>query len=888
VEVLENRLAPAIFVTTTADELNPGDGLTSLREAINAVNAGQVADNTIVLPAGTYKITIPGAGETANATGDFNINHAVTIQGAGAGSTIIDGNGLDRVFSFELAATPASYTATINGVTIQGGSLSGARGAGIQVNDSNANPITLNINNSTIQNNTNNTNGNSDGDGGGINSENGSITLTNCTVANNSAGDDGGGVNEKGAGTLTVINCTIQNNLAFSSGNDSDGGGIDNEGGGNIVVMNCLVTGNRANGDGGGIDSHKHPGDVSIINSTVSFNTDFSTFGDIGGGGIAQEDNGKLTITNCLVTGNTTSLSGGGIADLGTGAVTITGSQITGNVAEKDGGGLFNTAAAVLNISSSTFSSNQTDTGNGGGLNLQTTALGGSTLTNVTISDNAAGGNGGGIWKTGISAITLQNDTVAFNSATNGGGLRSEGAALTLVNTVVANNDAATANPDVDNNGANANLVDGNNNFIGNNTGATGDFTAGTPNGHGSFIGTSGTPLDPLLGALRDNGGTVVLPDGTHLLTRLPQPDSGNNGVLNRATNGGAPATDERGVGRPQGPAVDIGAVERDLPPSLTGINSASPLIEGATVALSVFGTNFTALSAVHVNGNIVPTAFVSSSQLTATVTLPATEASASLVVTNPDGGPTTTLTFSVHEGIPGIVATPNQKMVNDLFEDLLGSDADAAGLNAWTAQLNGGVPVGQVALNIMFEPTSREFLNRLANQAYLEMLNRAADPAGLMASVTFLASGGKLEVLQAILASSGEFAAQAAALGVTPAVLFYWRALGRAIDPAGAAAFAGGAVSFANALSVLTSAERYAIVLNGGKQLDEVGKALALGGPVFYALGGNGVYEIFLHRAADAGGLNTYTQQLLAGVSIEVVLAEIAASPEYTSLLNF
>jgi hypothetical protein len=459
-EVPENRrLLATIVVNTTMDELTANDRLVSLREAIQAINAGSDGgdanitaartgaygtNDTIILPAGTFKITIAPSGGDDNTTGDFNVLKAVTIQGAGAGSTIIDGNGLDRVFTFgDGGVTAGSFTATINDVTIRGGFISSGRGGGIQVNDTSADPITLNVNNSTIRNNTVGV-GDGDGDGGGINSENGPITLTNCTVRNNKAADDGGGVNEKGAGTLTVINCTIRNNLAFSTGNDSDGGGLDNEGGGNIVVMNSIVTGNRASGDGGGIDSHKHPGDITIINSIVAGNTTFSTFGDIGGGGIAQEDNGKLTISNCLIAGNRTSLSGGGLTDGGTGDATITGSEITGNIAETDGGGLFlNTlpsnqpGAARLSISSSTFSYNKTQTGNGGGLDLETTAAG-STLINVTISDNTARGNGGGIFNQGT--LTVSDSTLSDNSASAGGGIFNSNGTVKVKNSTFSHN----------------------------------------------------------------------------------------------------------------------------------------------------------------------------------------------------------------------------------------------------------------------------------------------------------------------------------------------------------------------------------------------------------------------------------------------------------------
>ena len=75
--------------------VDPADGKRSLREAITAANTLAGAD-VIVLPAGVFKIALAGAGEDGNATGDFDITGAVTIRGAGAGLTIIDGQQLDR------------------------------------------------------------------------------------------------------------------------------------------------------------------------------------------------------------------------------------------------------------------------------------------------------------------------------------------------------------------------------------------------------------------------------------------------------------------------------------------------------------------------------------------------------------------------------------------------------------------------------------------------------------------------------------------------------------------------------------------------------------------------------------------------------------------------
>src|SRR3990170_7639224 len=75
--------ATTITVSSAADVI-ADDGVCTLREAITAANtdtasgatpgecaAGSAAD-TINVPAGAYTLTIPGAGEDANATGDLD------------------------------------------------------------------------------------------------------------------------------------------------------------------------------------------------------------------------------------------------------------------------------------------------------------------------------------------------------------------------------------------------------------------------------------------------------------------------------------------------------------------------------------------------------------------------------------------------------------------------------------------------------------------------------------------------------------------------------------------------------------------------------------------------------------------------------------------------
>ena len=77
----------ATFTVTKTADTNDGtcDADCSLREAIGAANAAAGAD-TITLPAGIYTLSIAGASENANATGDLDITADLNITGAGQDS----------------------------------------------------------------------------------------------------------------------------------------------------------------------------------------------------------------------------------------------------------------------------------------------------------------------------------------------------------------------------------------------------------------------------------------------------------------------------------------------------------------------------------------------------------------------------------------------------------------------------------------------------------------------------------------------------------------------------------------------------------------------------------------------------------------------------------
>ncbi len=77
-----------------------------MREAIIAAN-NTAGDDTIDCRVDQpISLSIEGADEDAAATGDLDITSSLTIQGSGARSTIIDGDGIDRVFKIAAKTSP--------------------------------------------------------------------------------------------------------------------------------------------------------------------------------------------------------------------------------------------------------------------------------------------------------------------------------------------------------------------------------------------------------------------------------------------------------------------------------------------------------------------------------------------------------------------------------------------------------------------------------------------------------------------------------------------------------------------------------------------------------------------------------------------------------------
>jgi hypothetical protein len=169
---------------------------------------------------------------------------------------------------------------------------------------------------------------------------------------------------------------------------------------------------------GGGIISGAIDNTMSVTNCVISGNS-ATGLGTFGGGGISHAG-GSLTITGTTFANNSTSGSGGGlgytagdplIRTPSIGTLSISGSTFSGNVANSGaagGGGAdlfnFNLGLGTYNISSSSFSNNSAPNARGGAIVVESGPL---TLTTSSLTSNSAGISGGAINSNSSTSVTF-------------------------------------------------------------------------------------------------------------------------------------------------------------------------------------------------------------------------------------------------------------------------------------------------------------------------------------------------------------------------------------------------------------------------------------------------------------------------------------------------
>ena len=267
----------------------------------------------------------------------------------------------------------------------------------------------------------------------------------------------------------------------------------------------------------------------NVTSGTLTLNKLTIRYGyteDLDGGAI-KNHHGTLNIYNSIFLANKSKL-GGAIRNYS--KLYIKNSTFSLNTANNfavipynhSAGAIFNSDLATATIEESTFSSNSA---NWGGAIRNSGTM---DIINCTFSGNSALDEGGAIFNLDTSIIT--NSTFSENAAVNGGAgiYNTNNGTLEIKNTIIAN---ATAGSECIN--AGGAIATNLKNLIEDGT-CSPDYSG-----------------DPSLGPLADNDGHTQ----THAL--LP-----GSPAMEMADPDACPATDQRGVDRPQGDECDIGAYE--------------------------------------------------------------------------------------------------------------------------------------------------------------------------------------------------------------------------------------------------------------------------------------------------------------------------------------
>jgi CSLREA domain-containing protein len=370
-------------VTTTVDlpDANVGTarcadaaGHCSLRAAVMQANA-HAGPDTIVLPAGTFRLTQAGVDDTA-ILGDLDITGSVAIKGAGATKTIVDGNGSitgDRVFHVLSTAGAVSFS------------------------------------NLTIRNGKDLTTGFEAG-GGVLWSGGTSLSMSNVVVEHNSAKYGGGlglALSAPGA-TVDLNHVTVRSNTSVISG-----GGLNVDLSANAASfrLRSSVVGANHSRDGGGIAIGgvvpSGPGTFDIAATEISGNT-----AEVGGallntGGTVTT---PITVRDSYLHGNTASDRGGAI--FATAYLAVHGSTLSNNVAAGKGGAVYENAGGIIELNDSTISANAASVAGGGVFAQEFLSSPASVFAvDSTFSHNTAP-TGGAVAQDAAASVSLFNTLV--------------------------------------------------------------------------------------------------------------------------------------------------------------------------------------------------------------------------------------------------------------------------------------------------------------------------------------------------------------------------------------------------------------------------------------------------------------------------------------------
>ncbi|MFL5330036.1 MAG: choice-of-anchor Q domain-containing protein [Gemmataceae bacterium] len=441
--------------------------------------------------------------------------------------------------------------------------------------------------------------------------------------------------------SLTLTDVDFSANSATNS--SGAGGAISTNGA--ITLSNCILQGNSAGVTGAGSALISGGGIYAYgaLKATLCvFKNNFA----YGGGGAIYDDS-SITLDRCQFTNNSTKGRGSAIYS-DDGVLTISNTTFSNNTGTGVIGSWYGYAQA--NITNSTFFGNL-----GGVIDLAQGLSNVLNLNDCTIVNNTAfagNSNPGAIFHTSGGSFDMlsSNSIIAANAGYDG--LQSQYIAWDI----------------------GGYSVTGNNNLIGAMYGASG--TDWVVVGTGNIVGTTNSPVNPQVNGLANNGG-FVLPDGTVIQTVSLK---SNSPALNKGGNPLTLATDQRGTGydRVSGLQADMGAVEFQYPPKVTSITFGDGTAQRSMVKQIVVTFN----TAVNFMGGAAA-AFTLHRSGTGGTT-------GDVILTgNPASGPTSSVTLTFSGSL-----TENGSLVDGIYNLIVGA-AQVSGAGGALDGNNDTIPGG-------------------------------------------------------------------------------------------------------------------------------------------------------------------------------------------------
>jgi hypothetical protein len=508
-------------------------------------------------------------------------------------------------------------------------------------------------------------------------------------------GNQGGTVFTTNPGTNVRLRA-----LTIQSGRGTTGGGILNNSTLTLDTSSVLNNSTVAGGNGGGI---YNGGTLTVIASTIGHNSAGS------GGGIFSA--GILTLTASSIDTNTATGLGGGLLTTGNHMQTISNSTIAGNSGAA-GGGIDNQGKlALLN---STVANNVAVSVNGGGIKAEAQGIS-VTLTNTIVAANTHGGPddlsgtfisdghnliGDADGATGFTAPGDQTGTAASPLDAMLGSLADHGGPTETIAPASGSPAIGTGDPAVCT-AAPVGGVDQRGLLRPTATCTVGAFdgertlasVAVAPNAKTIAIGATqqltatATYSDALGPQTQDVTASATWSAGTPVHAAVATGfTSANPGLATGIATGSASIT-ARFVGMGGTATITV----NNPAPTITGLSPTTAAATNGTATLAVNGTNFVTTSQVFFNTTGLTTAYVSGTQVNATIPagLLTTPGAASITVVNPaPGGGTSNAqslpiiagaatTFAL-SGFPGTTIAGAPHTVTVTAKDSIGNTATA------------------------------------------------------------------------------------------------------------------------------------------------------------------------------------------------------------------